>query len=111
MEENNAYLHRQLVKLGDMMGDGLHHEADGKWIEKEYAKICKVLHPEMFLKQNEAKKKARKLKAIAVNDRMDEILKDFKCKCGGTLKQGRSGTKVANCILCENRYKLGSKKK
>ena len=58
MEGGDAYLYRQLVKLGDMMGDGLHHEPDGKWIEKEYNKICKVLHPEMFEKQNEAKKKA-----------------------------------------------------
>ncbi len=27
---DKADLHRQLVRLGDMMGDGLHHEPDGK---------------------------------------------------------------------------------
>lgn len=37
------FLHRQLVKLGDMMGDGLHKEPDGKWISREYAKIAKQL--------------------------------------------------------------------
>lgn len=45
MERDNDHLHRQLIKLGDMMGDGLHYESDGKWIEKEYTKICKILHP------------------------------------------------------------------
>lgn len=33
---DKEYLHRQLVKLGDMIGDGLHDEPDGKWITKEY---------------------------------------------------------------------------
>lgn len=34
--EDNKKLHEQLIKLGDMMGDGLHHEDGGKWIEREY---------------------------------------------------------------------------
>jgi len=34
--DNNEHLLAQLVKLGDMMGDGLHNEPDGKWIEREY---------------------------------------------------------------------------
>jgi hypothetical protein len=43
---NRDYLHRQLIKLGDMMGDGLHHEEP--WIAKEYTKIAKILYPEMY---------------------------------------------------------------
>lgn len=31
-------LYGQLVKLGDMMGDGLHHEPGGKWISRDYKK-------------------------------------------------------------------------
>lgn len=40
-EATKAHLHRQLVKLGDMMGDGLHLEPDGKWISKEYKQGAK----------------------------------------------------------------------
>ena len=41
--EDDEYLHRQLIHLGDMMGDGLHLEPDGKWISREYKKILKTL--------------------------------------------------------------------
>ena len=30
------YLYDRLIRLGELMGDGCHLEADGKWIEKEY---------------------------------------------------------------------------
>lgn len=86
------------------MGDGLHHEADGRWIEKEYAKVFNSLYPEIA-------KERRKKKAVLVNDKMEDLLKDFKCKCGGKLKQGRSGSKVAYCEGCDMRYKLSKKKK
>lgn len=39
-------LHRDLVKLGDMMADGLHYEEP--WISKEYKKITKLLYPEAY---------------------------------------------------------------
>ena len=42
-EETKAHLHSQLIKLGDMMGDGLHHEPDGRWISKEYTKVLRAL--------------------------------------------------------------------
>lgn len=29
-------LHQRLICLGDMMGDGLHLERDGRWIAREY---------------------------------------------------------------------------
>ena len=44
----NEHLWRQFEKLGEMMGDGLHHEADGKWISVEYKKLAKILCPEGF---------------------------------------------------------------
>ena len=36
-------LHQQLIRLGDMIGDGLHLEPDGKWIEKEYRSVAIAL--------------------------------------------------------------------
>lgn len=96
-------LHRQLIKLGDMMGDGLHHEPDGKWIEKEYARVFNALYPDV-------RKQRRAKKAIAINENMLKLFKTFKCSCGGELKQSRSGSKVAYCVKCNLRYKAGKKK-
>ena len=45
-------LHQQLVNLGDMMGDGLHLEKDGRWITREYRRISKILFPEMSPKRD-----------------------------------------------------------
>ena len=49
MESDRAYLHKQLIKLGDMMGDGLHHEDPS--ISAEYRKVAKALFPEMYPKK------------------------------------------------------------
>ena len=35
-------LEDRLVRLGDMMSDGLHLEPNGKWIEREYKKTLKA---------------------------------------------------------------------
>lgn len=43
------YLQRQLIKLGDMMGDGLRHEDPS--ISAEYRKVAKALYPEMYPKK------------------------------------------------------------
>ena len=32
--KDNEHLWRQFCRLGEMMGDGLHYEPDGKWIER-----------------------------------------------------------------------------
>jgi len=45
-EESRDHLSRQLIKLGDMMGDGLHYEEP--WIAKEYKKVSKALYPEIY---------------------------------------------------------------
>lgn len=49
MDIERDRLHKQLVKLGDMMADGLHY--DEPWISTEYRKISKILFPEMYPKK------------------------------------------------------------
>jgi len=100
MKEDDKALWDRFVKLGDMMGDGLHHEPDGKWIAKEYRKLSKILIPEI----REHNKEKRKLKAEIVNDNMQKLIREKKCICGGSLRQSRSGSKVCYCNLCNSRY-------
>jgi len=95
--EAKSHLHRQLVKLGDMMGDGLHHEPDGKWIEVEYRRVLKALG--MLPK--------RKNNSEAINQQMSQRVKDVRCgKCQGELKQTRSGSKRAFCVSCNSKWQL-----
>lgn len=103
MKNNDDFLHDQLIKLGDMMGDGLHHEPDGKWITKEYSKIFNALYPEV-------RKERRAKKAIATNESMAKLLEQKNCTCGGSLKQSRSGSIIAYCNTCNKRYKATKKK-
>lgn len=102
-ETNRDYLHRQLIKLGDMMGDGLHHEPDGKWIEREYKKISKLLFPEYYAKIDSAYKER-------FNKQVAELLAQKKCNCGGEIKQVRSGSKKCKCQNCNATYTVGKKK-
>lgn len=95
----------QLIKLGDMMGDGLHHEADGKWIEKEYKRTFNLLYPEYA-------KKRRKQTAININVQIDKLLLTARCsKCQSTLRQSRSGSKILYCnnTQCNARFTATSK--
>ena len=39
----NEFEWNQFCRIGEMMGDGLHYEADGKWISKEYKRLAKIL--------------------------------------------------------------------
>ena len=101
MGEDKDFLHRQLIKLGDMMGDGLHHEPDGKWISKEYKRILKALGigPK------------RKNHSEAINKTMIERVKTVKCRnCQGKLYQTRSGSMRAQCIDCGARFQLLQRK-
>ncbi|SME89305.1 hypothetical protein [Desulfovibrio gilichinskyi] len=95
---NNDLLHNQLIRLGDMMGDGLHLEPGGKWIEKEYGKIVKAL--------GIVPKRKRYNNSIKINEAMLQAVVKFKCKCGGNLKQTRSGSMIGKCSECGNRYRL-----
>lgn len=97
-KKTSAHLHRQLVKLGDMIGDGLHHEPDGKWISKEYNQVAKAL--------GYIKSKSRKNNSETINQMMQERVKNFKCECGGKTKQTRSGSMRAVCTSCGGKYQL-----
>lgn len=99
-KKENQHLWNQFCKLGEMMGDGLHHEPDGKWISKEYRRLAKILLPE----DKEYKSMARKAKATSIDLQMSNLLANRKCSCGGEIKQNRSGCKVAYCQSCNARY-------
>jgi hypothetical protein len=107
MEQENKHLWDQFCKLGEMMGDGLHHEPDGKWISREYKKLSKILVPEI----KEVEQKRRIQKNGLVDQQINNLLADKKCSCGGSLRQSRSGSKILYCTVCPLRYKATSKNK
>lgn len=85
------------------MGDGLHHESDGKWIEKEYSRIFNILYPEV--------KKERRIRRVEhINEQITKLLETAKCSCGSKLRQSRSGSIIMYCLECNTRYKAKSKK-
>ena len=96
-------LYKRLIRLGDMMGDGLHHEPSGKWIEKEYEQI--------LIELGIAKPKKRKSNVQRINEYMANRLKVAKCLCGSDLKQSRSGSFVGVCNKCGKRFILGKIRK
>lgn len=102
LKRNNDHLYQQLVRLGDMMGDGLHLEPDGKWIEEEYNNIC------MFLGLI---KGAKKRDSKSIDEFMKDRVTQVKCCCGGNLKQSRKGSFIGICINCGKKYKLGVRKR
>ena len=105
-KEDNSFLWSQFCKLGEMMGDGLHYESDGKWISREYNRLAKILIPEI----KETYKKQRKAKSSRIQEQMEELLKVKKCSCGGQLQQKRKGTKVCYCVDCGSKYIAKNKK-
>jgi hypothetical protein len=107
MERDNEFEWRQFCKLGEMIGDGLHHE--DPWISKEYKRLQKILLPETK-EEKEYKNKVRKLKNENIDNQISERLKTDRCQCGSELKQIRSGSKKVKCVKCENRYKYGTKR-
>lgn len=98
----NEHLHRQLVRLGDMMGDGLHLEPGGGWISREYRKVAKALgfHAD----------KPRANNVEAINKGMSATLEKSRCKCGGKLQQTRSGSMRAACDECGLKYQFKRRK-
>lgn len=103
-DEVEERLYSQLVKLGDMMGDGLHLEPGGKWIRSEYRKIARALG--LTLPSKARKRTPESIKEI---DRlMAQRVAEVECpKCNALLlKQTRSGAMTAACTSCGGRYKL-----
>lgn len=100
-EKGNELEWKQFCRLGEMIGDGLHHEDPS--ISQEYRKLQKILLPES--KEEKAyKSQALKLKNDNIDKQIVERLKTDRCTCGSKLKQIRSGSKKVKCIKCESRY-------
>lgn len=103
-EQGDEFLWNQFCRLGEMLGDGLGDEPDGKWIGKEYKRIAiqlGVAKPSDF-------RKHRENHSEQINEFMEKRVKDVRCKyCGGELKQVRKGSFVAKCQCCSGKFKLG----
>ncbi|GKT33311.1 hypothetical protein ADUPG1_002449, partial [Aduncisulcus paluster] len=91
--QTEKHLHKQLIKLGDMLGDG---DCD-PWVEKEYVRVLKALG---------IGPKPKKRNSAQINAMMVPRLQDVKCKCGGELKQSRSGSMIGKCVECGKKYRL-----
>ena len=103
MDDNKADLHRQLTHLGDMIGDGLHHEPGGKWISQEYVQVARALGIAM----PSTRKPRLESETQAINTLMTERVRQVRCtKCGGELKQTRSGSTRAICGECGLKFSL-----
>jgi hypothetical protein len=101
-DDRTAHLYNQLVKLGDMLGDGMGDEPDGKWIKEEYRRVCKALGIGPPRRNN----------SEAINRRMAERVAEQPClNCGGTLKQTRSGSMKGRCTSCWAGFTLLTNKK
>lgn len=107
MPGDNQFMWDQFARLGEMMGDGLHHEPDGKWISKEYKRLSKILVPEIKVAARGHRQMANKIR----DEKIKTFLLDRKCRCGGILAQVRSGSLKVKCQYCKNCYVVKRKKK
>lgn len=105
--DNNDFMWRQFCRLGEMIGDGLHHEEP--WISKEYKQLQKILLPETP-EEKEYKKKLRQERNKKRDTQIAKRLKEDNCDCGGELRQTRSGSLTVKCVECDKRYKYKTKK-
>ena len=103
-DDTRDYLQKQLVKLGDMMGDGEHLEPGGKWISAEYRKVAQALGymPKVSFRQ----RNPDIIKEIDL--RMAERVTEVACPdCKRyVLQQTRSGSMTAVCTHCQIRCTL-----
>lgn len=99
--DSNQVLWDRFVRLGERIGDGDMDASEAKWVNREYKKLMLILCPDI----KESLKVKRKQKAQRVNEQMLKLLQIKKCECGGSLRQSRSGSKIAYCTICNNRYK------
>ncbi len=101
-DSNKEFLMRQLVKLGDMLGSGMHLEPGGKWISSEYRKISNALG----IKKSPRSRNAESIQEI--DQKMQQRVAEVECpKCKAFLfSQTRSGSMTAVCLRCGIRCKL-----
>ncbi|MEZ0197341.1 hypothetical protein AB9U01_25140 [Pseudomonas qingdaonensis] len=95
-------LQHQLIRLGDMLGDGLGDEPGGAWIKREYRAVAQAL----------GHVPPRKRDVSRTNARVAEALQRMPCPgCGGMLQQTRSGALRAKCPRCAKTYQLTTQRK
>lgn len=105
---NNDFEWNQFIKLGDMMGNGLHLEPGGKWITKEYNKLAKILIPDLAVTSKKVKQETN----LRLNESIQKRLEEVKCpECNSELKQTRSGSKKVKCTGCDFKGTFKAKKK
>lgn len=96
-DDDREMLHKRLVHLGDLIGDGEHHEKGGGWISREYKKTLYSLYPEMRPKKDFSNRDNAVSKWCEVN----------KCRvCGGELRQTRKGSLRVICKECNTKFQL-----
>ena len=105
-EEKNKHLWDQFIRLGERIGDGDLDASESRWMNREYKKLSRILVPEI----NEAYKEQIKAKALRINEQIKNLIAIKNCKCGGSLRQSRSGSVICYCNKCDKRYKATSKK-
>ncbi len=100
---DDEFLWSQFCRLGEMMGDGLHYEPDGKWISREYKQTARALG--LLPKQK------RKTHTKQIDEFMEKRLKTVNCECGGCFTQVRKGSFIGKCNTCGKRVILGKRTK
>lgn len=94
---DNDHLHRQLIRLGDMIGDGLADEPGGAWIKREYKQCMRAL----------GIAPPRRNRSALIDERMRQRVAEVKCPaCAGELKQTRAGSTRAKCAACGALFQL-----
>ncbi len=106
-KRENEFEWNQFCRLGEMIGDGMHHEEP--WISREYKRLQKILIPDTP-EVKEFKRKARKLRNENIDKQVKERLLTDKCSCGSEMKQTRSGSKTVKCLSCNKKWTYKSKK-
>ncbi|UOX38453.1 hypothetical protein VpasPP24_113 [Vibrio phage Vpas_PP24] len=99
-DQERARLSSRLVKLGDMIGDGI----DTPEVRREYRVICKQL--------GYIEDKPRANNSDKINKAVEEALKNQVCpKCHGDLRQKRKGSYKVICIECKSPFKFTPKRR
>lgn len=98
-ETTSRILHDRLVKLGDMLGDGLADEPGGREILREYKAVARQL----------GYGPSQEMRRARIDAAMEKAVQVQRCKCGGALVQTRKGALRAQCVLCKQRYQFSQK--
>lgn len=94
-----------MIKLDDMLGDGMGDEPDGARIKPEYRAVCKALG---YVTPT----KPRRNNAAVTNASVAKYVETARCECGGTLIQTRSGSQAGgvHCLQEDVLAKAAKKK-